>query len=406
MRRYNLFLMVLFLGCSPERLSLPGDPSMFGSGAPVLKPRLPRPTPLWPIDSLVRKSPAASYLELLGRATTTPLHLTKMPLDPFGNDDYVHPDVILGPRGCGKKMIVTPYKGSNANFENPTFLCFLSQSWVPPSFMESPLVPHPGPNRYSSDPDMIYDPGFGETVITWREVDPVFNTIKALTTPDEVNIFHKGILFQERNHNAVSQTSVLEPDRSLWSMWYVQAGGGGCVASGTDVILREAVPIPGRSVTEAPLKVVGPVAIAQPGYVIWHIDVIRAEGFGYLMLAAAYPKGTDCGHCDLFLFVSRDRKNWENFAIPFLWRSMPQFKVKTLYRGSMLFDPLTEGLSMTISAMNTFGHWDILGDGEYKLGSLLSALRSTKAEDMPTISASKIGIDQPHTSKEKAFIAP
>ncbi|MDB5254282.1 MAG: hypothetical protein JWL80_348 [Parcubacteria group bacterium] len=407
MRRSILFLFILIQGCSPEGIATPEVPSLLSAKSGAMRPKLPRPVPISLRDSFALP-PVISYPELLAKATLSYPRLTKMPLDPFGNDDYVHPDVLLGgTEGCvTKKQIATPYKGSNANFENPTYFCLNSSRWISPSFMNNPLVPHPGPNRYNSDPDMFYDPALKETVITWREVDATYNSIKALTTKDEVNIFQKGELFQERNHNAVSQTSVLEPDRSRWNMWYVQSGGGGCTAPSTQVMLREAIPIPGKSVTAVPLKVVGPVNIAQPGYVIWHIDVIRAEGIGYIMLAAAYPKGTDCGHCDLFLYVSQNRTDWENFAIPFLWRSMPGFNVKTLYRGSLLYDVSTGNLSTTLSSLSVFGHWDIWEDGVYKLSMLLYALRSAKAGDMPVISASKIGIDIPHALEKIPFNAP
>ena len=407
MRRNVFFLLTLVGGCSPEKISIPESSLSSITRMSVPRPHPPIPIPLFP-DTSIRGAPVATYAELFREATVVVPSQTKMPMDLSGYEDYVHPDIMMGgQRGCAtKRQIATPYKNSNPNFENPTFFCLNSKGWFSPLFMKNPLVPHPGPTRYNSDPDMFYDEALGETIITWREVDPSFNTIKALTTIDEVNIFQRGILFQERNHNAVSQTSVLESDRSLWSMWYIESGGGGCTSSSTRVILREAVPLPGVSVTAVPLKVVGPVNISQPGYVIWHIDVIQVEDVGYIMLAAAYPKDTDCGHNDLFLFVSQDRKNWENFNIPFLWRTMPPFNVKTLYRGSLLFDPRNRSLGVTLSAMSLFGDWRVWENGEYKLDLLLSALRRAKSTDMPVISASRIGIDIPHELEKKPFIAP
>jgi len=343
-------------------------------------------------------------------ATVVAPHLMSLPIDPMGNNDYVHPDLIRftgaeSVAGCGKaEMIITPYKGSNGFFENPTLLCRNTASWFAPSWLKSPLVASPGLPKINSDPDMFVDPATGEKIITYREASAEFNTIKAISTVNGYSYVPWGTVFEERSHNAVSPTSVLEPDRSLLSTWYVQAGGGGCSAAETHVALREAVPEPGKSLMRVPWKFKTVVNISQPGYNIWHIDVIKVGESLYLMLAAAYPKGSDCGHSDLFLYMSRNRIDWESFEVPFIWRDMPDVNVRTLYRGSLLFDEKTRVLDIDFSAMNLKGDWRVW-EAAYSLPRLISTLRSAKPSDMPKISASKLGGDIDRLG-ERPFIAP
>ena len=412
-RRTVLVVLALggSLGCSGDNLIHPGVPTPSISAERRLIPRPLKPSP-GPRDSLaVRYDAPLTFAERLEWSTLVAPHLTSLPIDPLGNSDYVHPDVIRFAGAdtafsCGKEeMIITPYKGSNGFLENPTLLCKNSTSWFPPFWLKSPLVDSPGLPKINSDPDMFFDPAMREKIIVYREAGAEFNSIKAVSTLDGHAYTPWGKVFEERSHDAVSPTSVLEPDRSLLSTWYVQAGSGGCVAPESRIALREAVPEPRKSVMLVPWKFKTVVNVSQPGYVIWHIDVIRIEDGGYLMLAAAYPKGTDCGHSDLFLYVSRNRIDWESFPVPFMWRTMANVNVKTLYRGSLLYDEKTGNLDVVFSAMNLFGDWK-KWEAQYSLSRLVTTLRAAKSSDMPKISSSKLGVDIDHRVGERPFIAP
>ena len=399
------------LGCSGDNLIDPQAPAFSISAERKLSPRPPKLDP-GPKDSLsVRSDPPISYGERLEWSTLVAPHLRSLPVDPLGNNDYVHPDLIrlTGADtvfGCGKEeMVVTPYKGSNGYLENPTLLCKATTSWFPPFWVKSPLIDPPGAPKINSDPDMFFDPAMHEKIIIYREVGEDLNIIKAVSTSDGHYYFPWGRVFEERAHNAVSPTSVLEPDRSLLSTWYVQAGSGGCQTTESRIALREAVPEAGKSVLLVPWKFKTVVNVSQPGYIIWHIDVIKIGDSGYLMLAAAYPKGSDCGHSDLFLYLSRNRIDWESFSVPFIWRNMSGVNVKTLYRGSLLFDEKTGILDVVFSAMNLFGDWKAW-EAEYSLPRLISSLRSARPSDMPKISSSKLGVDIDRRFEERPFIAP
>jgi hypothetical protein len=412
-RRVLLVVLALgmALGCSGDNLIDPRAPALSISAERKLSPRAPKPTPA-PNDTLsLRGDPPLSFGERLGWSTLVAPHLTTLPIDPLGNNDYVHPDLIRFTGAdtvfsCAKdEMIVTPYKGSNGYLENPTLLCRNTTRWFPPYWLKSPLIDPPGLPRINSDPDMFFDRAMREKVITYREVGAESNIIKAVSTLDGHSYRYWGTVFEERAHNAVSPTSVLEPDRSLLSTWYVQAGAGGCQTTESRVALREAVPEAGKSVMMVPWKFKTVVNVSQPGYIIWHIDVIKIADAGYLMLAAAYPKGSDCGHSDLFLYISRNRIDWESFAVPFMWRNMPDVNVKTLYRGSLLFDEKTGVLDVVFSAMSLFGDWKAW-EAEYSLPRLITALRSATPSDMPKISSSRGGVDLDRRLGERPFIAP
>lgn len=84
-----------------------------------------------------------------------------MPISPYGNKEYVHPDIIFFPQGWNGYrywMTVNPYKNSNEGTENPCiFVSNDSLSWITPAGVTNPIYPYPGNPTHYSDPCWILD---------------------------------------------------------------------------------------------------------------------------------------------------------------------------------------------------------------------------------------------------------
>jgi hypothetical protein len=170
------------------------------------------------------------------------------------------------------------------------------------------------------------------------------------------------VAFQERAHDVVSPSLIIEPDRKA-EVWYVKSGIAGCAATQSTVQLRTATPDEDsgyeRSHWSAPVT----VDLTIPGYVPWHLDVLElSPGAGYVALIAAFPRGANCATSDLWLATSRDGLHWEPNAMPILWRTMATSTTRSLstwYRGTMRYDASTDSLDLWPSAMATDKTWSV-----------------------------------------------
>jgi hypothetical protein len=203
----------------------------------------------------------------------------------------------------------------------------------------------------------------------------------------------------EKNHDAVSPSLIIEPDR-LAKLWYVRAGNRGCSATTSSVQMRTAMPSPELGYERVEWSAATPVELAIPGYVIWHLDVLElGPGKGYLAMIAAFPKGWDCANGDIWLASSQDGIKWQVYAVPVLWRTMAAAKdrfISTWYRGTMRYDAATDVLDMWPSAMSR-GRWNVY-HLSVKLSDALLLLRQAEPADranMATLSRSPAPIIMP-----------
>jgi hypothetical protein len=82
---------------------------------------------------------------------------------PYTGQELVHPSVFFqagGWNGFPYWMAVTPYPGSDAQFENPSLYCSLDgRSWRTPPGLCNPVAARPSrPRRYLSDPHLACGP--------------------------------------------------------------------------------------------------------------------------------------------------------------------------------------------------------------------------------------------------------
>jgi hypothetical protein len=281
-----------------------------------------------------------------------------------GTGQSVHPDVVAFVEqwnGARLWMTITPYPNDDVKFENPSVLVSDDgYELAVPQGVTNPVISSPGLPAYNSDPDLTYDRERGELVMSYRVVKDGFNTIKVVTSRDGRTWSSPRIAFSERSHSAVSQ-SIVPATRTATAMaWYVDAGPTGCKAQSTRVLMRRATtPNTSLGITEWSGSTV--TDLAQPGYNIWHLKVRYIPSKReYWALLVAYPAdGNGCGADDLFLAHSKDGIHWMGFPRPLLYHGDRAWTRSALYRGSFLYDPETDRLSMWFSARSEAGIWRI-----------------------------------------------
>jgi hypothetical protein len=294
------------------------------------------------------------------------MKLVEIPADGFSlASDAVHPDIACPPalwNGAHCWLIYTPYKNSDPSLENPAVLFATSDTtWRTPEGVRNPIIPYPGLG-YNSDPDHAFDPVTGRLVQVYRVVTDTLNKIMIMSTANAKQWTKPVVAFQERAHDVVSPSLIIEPDRKA-EVWYVKSGIAGCAATQSTVQLRTATPDEDsgyeRSHWSAPVT----VDLTIPGYVPWHLDVLElSPGAGYVALIAAFPRGANCATSDLWLATSRDGLHWEPNAMPILWRTMATSTTRSLstwYRGTMRYDASTDSLDLWPSAMATDKTWSV-----------------------------------------------
>jgi hypothetical protein len=308
-----------------------------------------------------------------------------IPADGFSQaSDAVHPDMACPGAWNGARcwLIYTPYKNSDPSLENPAVLYAASDTtWITPPGVTNPIVPYPGIG-YNSDPDHAFDPVTGRMVQVFRVVSDTVNKIMIMSTANARQWTKPVIAFQERAHDAVSPSLIIEPDR-LAKLWYVKTGVAGCTATTSTVQFRSTMPDSTSGYEEATWSAPETVNLTLPGYVIWHLDVVElSPGGGYVALIAAFPRGSNCATSDLWLASSADGMTWQANGMPILWRTMASAKsraITTWYRGTMRYDALTDSLDIWPSAMSKTS-WDVY-HARFKLADMLSMLGTLKNGD-------------------------
>jgi hypothetical protein len=331
---------------------------------------------------------------LLGSRLAT----VKIPPDEFSlASDAVHPDMACPPAGwagAGSStrcwLLYTPYKNSDASYENPGFLSAHDDTtWLTPSQVKNPIVAYPGLNKYNSDPDHAFDPRTGRLVQVYRVVADSFNKIMIMSTADAKQWTTPVLAFQERNHDAVSPSLIIEPDR-MGKVWYVRSGTHGCSSTSSSVQLRTAVLDTNDQFEHAKWSAATTVQLSIPNSVVWHLDIAETtNGYGYVALIVAFPRGLTCSNSDLWLATSFDGVRWRTFPIPLLWRGMTAAKrrsIATWYRGTLRYDAATDSLHLWPSAL-AGTTWTVYHTGA-TLSEILGLLLAAKPADLQHLSLS------------------
>lgn len=310
-----------------------------------------------------------------------------LPPDLFSlSSDAVHPDVACQDglwNGTRCWFMYTPYKNSDASWENPGFLLEASDTtWSTPPSIRNPIVPYPGIGAYNSDPDHAFDPVTKRLTQVYRVVADSFNKIMIMSTANASTWTTARLAFKERNHDAISPSLVIDRDRSA-NLWYVRSGAAGCNSATSTVVMRTATPTADQLLEQATWSPAVPVNLSVPNFVIWHLDVAALpDDRGYVALVVAYNKNIGCGYDDLWLATSPDGITWRTFAVPLFWRDMQLARtrsISTWYRGTLRYDAATDSLHLWPSAL-AGPNWTIYHTA-IKMSDLLRVLSSAQPED-------------------------
>lgn len=374
MRYSTLILFVALAACADSKA--PTSPPRFSAD-------IDRPTEPSAPRQRMDPRPIAEQIESLIRVRFGRVNL---PADGFSlSSEAVHPDMTCpgGASWNGTRcwLIYTPYKNSDATYENPAFLAAGADTeWTTPQQVSNPVIGFPGAGQYNSDPDHALDPATGRLVQMYRLVTDSANKIMIMSTGNARQWSKPVVAFKERRHDAVSPALLIDNDRGA-KVWYVRTGEEGCQSRTSDVQLRTAHPDWGVGFEQAEWSAPTPVSLSIPGAVVWHLDVIEVPQ-GYLALIAAFPKGSVCSASDLWLATSSDGIRWRTFAVPVLWRGMKMVENRSLttwYRGTMRYDSENDVLHLWPSAL-AGAKWGVYHMSA-KLTDLLAVLGSAQAND-------------------------
>ncbi len=233
-----------------------------------------------------------------------------------GSGQVVEPNVLFFPHawsGHHYWMIMTPYPGGNAAYENPSILVSEDGlSWSVPEGLTNPLdLPAEG---VLADPTIVHDSATNELwayylhEITgdgghWEEA-------RRMTSADGIHWSLPTQVLEGELFPAESP-SVLKV-RGGFGMWSVEFGDQGCSTPASRVTER-------LSVDGLHWAQPDDVGIGIPGYVVWHLNMTWVPGTTRLLGAiAAYPVGSSSNHTELFLAYTTDSGSWVTVPKPLL----------------------------------------------------------------------------------------
>ncbi len=224
-----------------------------------------------------------------------------------GSNQVVHPDITWGGPGRWRWMAITPYPGGDAAYENPSI--YQSRNghvWRAPSGLGNPVA-SPGSAGYLSDPDISVDTATATLWMYYRQVYLVQNIIWLTRSTDGAHWSKPVQVLVVPSHQAVSPAVVRGAPQAPWIMWVVNAGPNGCQAASTTVERRVST----DGVTWEP-----PAAtdLAEPGLVIWHIDVqwVAARN-EFWAVYNTYASGLSCSTNELHFARSADGMHWTTY---------------------------------------------------------------------------------------------
>lgn len=263
-----------------------------------------------------------------------------------GSGQAVHPDAVIIPAGWGglsaSNLVVTPYPGGQASFENPSV--FIGQSaigweWEIPQGVQNPIA-RPTSGGYLSDPDELYNPSTNELWLYYRQVTSQ-NEILLTRSSDGVHWGAPITVVSVPNHEAISPTVVRMSEQD-WRLWTVNSGVNGCSAPSTTVELRTST----DGIHWASPQT---VSLGDQGDFPWHLDVTWVpEQNQFWALYNAKVSGS-CTTGVLRFAVSQDGIHWTTTPTPLLSRGViPEF-ADIVYRASLQYNAASDAVTIWYS---------------------------------------------------------
>ena len=256
-----------------------------------------------------------------------------------GSGQATHPSVVRFEKpwhGYKYWMAMTPYPFNNDGLEDPSILASHDgRKWVVPEGAENPLVPAPEIG-HNCDVELIYEPSKDELRIYYVEADDVKQSwVKMLRSKDGVHWGKPTVVLHDPDYmySILSPAIVRYPDGN-YQMWYVDTGNTGYRNQNNLVKTRKSkdgIHWGRESVCES---------FVQPGYQIWHMTVsYDPQADRWLAIYPAYPNGTNCDYCKLFMAEKIGDGPWQARREPIMETGDPgAWDDFCLYRTSFLLD--------------------------------------------------------------------
>jgi hypothetical protein len=232
---------------------------------------------------------------------------------PYSGDELVHPDVYFnesGWNGYRYWMAVTPYEGTDSQYENPSvYASNDGQAWETPAGLTNPIVPYPGAlNGYNSDPDLV-DGRDGKLYLFYRHRHGSQNDIY-VTSSTTGAVWGAPVLTLvslDADDGAASPGIVF--DGETWTMYYVSLP-----TVGAKTIRKRTAASP-VGPWSAPVAVT--IAAAPVGKEFWHLDAIQRAGQTILLLCIANAGGFGANG-SLYFATSSDGESFSLAPAPAL----------------------------------------------------------------------------------------
>ena len=292
-----------------------------------------------------------------------------------GSGQAVHPDIATRTGALPLLMAFTPYPFGNAGVEDPSLVeSANNRYWRVQSGLVNPVArPVAG---HLSDPDLVFDAATGLLHLYYREVSGGRNRIRHVISPNGVTWQGDAVVLDVPSHAALSPAVTRSGHDQQWSMWTVNSGAAGCSARSSTVELR-------RSSNGTTWSGPAVTNLAQPGQVIWHLDVQWLPQRGeYWALYNSYPVGSSCVTRALFMARSTDGVHWDTPQAPLMVAGVaPAFR-DVVYRGTFRLSPDAQWVELLVSGA-------AYAEGRYtwQMGravvSLADALHAGTGQDVP-----------------------
>jgi len=216
--------------------------------------------------------------------------------------EHVHPDVIYVPEGFAGFsywIVFTSYPLANDLLENPIIRASHDgMTWQSVTGITDPVVAPPDSCEiHHADPELIYKSGYLHLVyasIHRRTDEATFNCMKCKS-----DLHWSEPVVIQRDIGAVSPT--FQIDGEVFHEWFIRMNMN-------DFNHSELFHRDGSDLTS--LGHERKCHLDIPGYVAWHVDVLKVDGT-YEALIAAYPRGTDESRTRLFHLTSKDGLSFE-----------------------------------------------------------------------------------------------
>lgn len=266
---------------------------------------------------------------------------SNMPNSPYGNKEYVHPDIFYAPEGWNGYrywMAINPYKDNSEAYENPCiYASHDALNWVTPPGVTNPLYPYPAGGTHYSDPCWILDKnGYTLHFINRKSGAGSDNIFYIISSDDGVNWSEQREIFRAQGRETMSPSIIWTG--KLYYMYFVEHVTGR--PANESYLLKR---VESQDLLNWTNEVLCPYTGTSKR--IWHIDIIE-HGGGLIMAA------NDTGYNNIMLFKARDFQNFGLSSEEFLTRSVAG---RGLYKPDIL-------LYKEDSSINLMLHYNLMGD--------------------------------------------